>query len=186
VERNEWRRRCEAAERLPGFTAWGALVGSTLAASVVTFEMGDWVYMLYQQCLRQYLPQHVNNALGFAVTMEVLARPGVRSILYGLHSLDAPPSVDEFKFRMGYLAKPVRQRVVLARGFGWVASRPCHGLVRGSLRLFPGNSMLAKTEGMIRFFRSGMLPLAAQPVPAPFAGAHCEDPVETHASGEDA
>jgi hypothetical protein len=167
VEKEEWRRRCEAAAGLPGFEAWGAYVGSQLAASVITFQMENWLYMLYQQCLRKFLQMHVNNALGFVVTRSALDRADVKSILYGLHSLDAPASVDEFKFRMGYIAKPVRQRVVLARGLNWMTSRPAYAGIRCVKRLLPGNPTVSKTEGMIRFCRLGKLPLGLQPVPPP-------------------
>jgi hypothetical protein len=36
---------------------------------------------------------------------------GISEVFFCLHSLDAPGSVDQFKFRMGCTAKPVRQRV---------------------------------------------------------------------------
>lgn len=157
-----WRTICLSADSLPGFTAWGALVDSKLAASVITFQMEDWGYMLYQQCNHQYLEDHVNNALSFMVTSHLLQQPGIKSILYGLHSLDAPSSVDEFKFRMGYRAKPVRQRVVFNPWFSFVVNPLTHGLLKGILRGFPGNPNLAKAEGMVRFYLEGKKPLEQQ------------------------
>jgi hypothetical protein len=47
VTQRDWRRWCESAASLPGFEAWGALVHGRLAASVITFLMGDCSYMLY-------------------------------------------------------------------------------------------------------------------------------------------
>jgi hypothetical protein len=160
-----WRTRCLAARDLPGFQAWGATVGDRLAASVITCEIDGWGYMLSQQCHRDFLASHVNNALAFTVTCALLARPGVRAILYGLHSLDAPPSVDEFKFRMGYTAKAVRQRVVFRRGARSLVNPMTHLLLRGARRLAPRNATLAKAEGMVRFYRQGLRPLQHQPVP---------------------
>ncbi len=157
-----WERLCLAMVGLSGFKAWGALVQGQLAASVVTFRMDDCGYMLYQQSHRRYIQDHVNNALSFAVTKWLLEQSPIRSILYGLHSLDAPASVDEFKFRMGYVAKPVRQRVVF---HPWI--RPgincvSHALIRQLLHLTPGNPTLAKAEGMMRFYLEGRRPLADQ------------------------
>jgi hypothetical protein len=83
----EWRNWWHAAASIPGFEAWGAFVQDRLAASVVTFQMDDSCYMLYQQCHRDFLPAHANNALSFYVTQTMVARAAVRSILYGLHSL---------------------------------------------------------------------------------------------------
>jgi hypothetical protein len=164
-----WRRRCVAAKDLPGFEAWGAVAEGMLAASVITFQMDDCVYMLYQQCTSNHLTNHVNNALSFSVTQEMIGRSGTHSILYGLHSLDAPPAVDEFKFRMGYTAKPVRQRVVLAKSLRWMATGPGHAVLRAAKRAFPGNPTIGKAEGMIRFCRLGRLPLGEQPLPPPLA-----------------
>jgi hypothetical protein len=140
LQREYWQRMCLAAGRLPGFEAWGAFINNVLTASVITFEMDDCAYMLYQQCDRRFLGDHVNNALCFQVTQEMIRRPKIKSILYGLHSLDAPASVDEFKFRMGFEAKPVRQR-----GAGCTKHRPaitcwqkprawCASTCRGSSR----------------------------------------------------
>lgn len=163
--RSDWERRCAAAEELPGFEAWGALVGGRLGASVITYLMGDCVYMLYQQCHRDFLREHVNNALGFVVTETLIKRPEVKSVLYGLHSLDAPPSVDEFKFRMGYAAKPVRQRVVFQPWLRPAFNGVTQALVR-KLAGLTGNPGLSKVEGMIRFHREGLRPAEEQDIPA--------------------
>ena len=150
-----WRKCCLSAASIEGFTAWGALIGNKLAASVITYQMNDWAYMLYQQCDRKYLEDHVNNALAFTVTSHLLQQPGIKSILYGLHSLDAPPSVDEFKFRMGYTAKPVRQRVIFNPFIAPLVQPVSHSLLKISRKVFPTNSFLAKTEGMVRFYLQG-------------------------------
>lgn len=157
-----WEERMLAAGDLPGFEAWGAFVGDHLGASVITFQLDEWVYMLYQQCHRNYLQEHVNNALSFVVTQTVLERPAVTTILYGLHSLDAPPSVDEFKFRMGYVAKPVRQRVVF---HPWIApffNRLTHSAIKRVQAWQPNRPTLAKIEGLVRFYLNGKLPLEQQ------------------------
>ena len=98
-----WKRLCLAAQDLQGFEAWGAMINGRLGAAAITARIEDWCYILYQQSHREYLPAKINNALTFVLTKEMLARPEISHIHYGLHSLDAPASVDEFKFRMGYL-----------------------------------------------------------------------------------
>jgi hypothetical protein len=166
LPRETWQGLCLAAGELPGFEAWGALVQGRLAASVITFQMQDCTYLLYQQCLKEYLPAHVNNALSFSVTMTMVQRPDIHSILYGLHSLDAPGSVDEFKFRMGYTPKPVRQRVVFHPWLSPMFTPVTRAVVAGLHRARPGSPFLAKTEGMIRFYLEGQRPLALQSWPA--------------------
>lgn len=165
ITKKEWEIRCKVAGDLPGFQAWGAYVGNELTASVMTFQMDDWVYMLYQQCKRKFLDQYVNNALSFVVTNHIIEVQKIRNILYGLHSLDAPPSVDEFKFRMGYSAKPVRQRVFISPKFQPIFNKSSHKLINTIKNAFPGNSLLAKAEGMVRFNIQGRLPLNQQSWP---------------------
>lgn len=162
---DEWKRRCLSAIDLPGFTAWGALVEGRLAASVITFEMNECGYMLYQQCHRDFLDLHVNNALSYIVTTELLSRPNITSILYGLHSLDAPASVDEFKFRMGYHAKPVRQRVVFNPIVTAFFNPLSYRLLKGLQSIRPRSPALAKAEGMVRFYLEGKRPLGEQDWP---------------------
>ncbi|NUQ84519.1 MAG: hypothetical protein HUU11_07385 [Anaerolineales bacterium] len=164
----DWQRLCASAEGLSGFEAWGALVQGKLAASLLAFLCDDYYCILYHQSLTKYLPLGVNNALTYAVTASVISRLGNRTkILYGLHSLDAPPSVDEFKFRMGYTAKPVRQMVVFHPWLRPFMNRVSHALLKAGLRLRRGDTTLSKAEGMLRFYLQGRLPLEKQPLPPP-------------------
>ena len=161
----DWQKICITARDLPGFEAWGALVGKQLAASVITFQMDNCCYMLYQQCHHLFLTDHVNNALSYCVTHTMIQRPSIKSILYGLHSLDAPASVDEFKFRMGYTARPVRQRVVFHPLVAPIANPLAQAGLKAVQKLFPGSAALAKAEGMLRFYLQGRRPLAEQDWP---------------------
>jgi hypothetical protein len=160
-----WQRQCLAAAELSGFEVWGAIVSDRLAASLFTFQMDDCCEMLFQQCHRDYLNARVNNALTFVVTQAMSSRPGIRSVFYALHSLDAPCSIDEFKFRMGYKAKPVRQRVVFHPWLQPFVNGFAHAATTRLLRRYPGNHTLAKAEGMLRFHVEGKRPLDAQDWP---------------------
>jgi hypothetical protein len=165
INQKTWTRLCMTAADLPGFTAWGALVDSKLAASVITFQLEDTGYLLYQQCDRNYLPCRVNNALAFVVTQAMLASPGIHSILYGLHSLDAPPSVDEFKFRMGYTPRLVRQRVVFHPWLSPLVNPLTYSIVGSLNHLWRGYQMLTKAGGMLRFYLEGQRPIEEQSWP---------------------
>jgi len=164
----DWKDLCLSAEGLSGFEAWGAIVQGKLAAALLTFSYSDCFSILYHQSLTEYLPFGVNNALAYVVTAEIIDRSDNRlRLFYGLHSLDAPPSVDEFKFRMGYTAKPVRQRVVFHPWVRPMMNNASHALIRAGQRLKPGNSTLSKAEGMLRFYLQGRLPLSKQHLPLP-------------------
>lgn len=166
----EWRRLCFAAKGLPDFEAWGAFVDDNLAASILTAQVEDVCYMLYPQSHRKYFGEYVNNALIFEITQEMLLRRGLKEVFYGVHSLDAPLSVDEFKFHMGYTAKPVRQRVVINPWVRPFFNSVNHAVLQAGLYLCPNNPFLSKAEGMLRFYLQGRLPLSKQSLPIPFTG----------------
>jgi hypothetical protein len=155
ISKDEWRKLCVAASELSGFEAWGAFVGDELAASVITFQMDDCCYMLYQQCLSQFLQAHPNNALAFVVTQEMMRRPHISQVFYALESLDAPPSMDEFKFRMGYEARPVKQRVVFHPWIRPLVNQPTHQLARTMVSWRPTSELWRKLEGLMRFALAG-------------------------------
>jgi hypothetical protein len=151
----KWHKRCMAAADLAGFEAWGALVDGRLGAALLTFQMEDCCEMISQQCHRDYLGARVNNALTFSVTQTMINRANIQSVFYALHSLDAPASVDQFKFRMGYTAKPVRQRVVFNPFLQSVFNAGSYALVKWLASRQPNNASLAKSEGIIRFYLEG-------------------------------
>jgi hypothetical protein len=162
MTKDAWQQRYMAAADLPGFEAWGALVEGQLAAALLSFQMEDCCELLTQQCHNDYLNARINNALSFVVTQTMVNRPSIRSIFYTLQSLDAPPSVDEFKFRMGYKAKPVRQRVVFHPWCQLFANRFVHHALIRLLQHDSANPKLAKAEGVLRFNLQGKLPLREQ------------------------
>jgi len=148
--KDDWHRKNSAAIGLDGFEVWAAEVNHQLAATLLTFQMDGWGYMVYQQCHRDYLREHANNALSFEVTQTLIRRPNIRGIFYGMRSLDAPASVDEFKLRMGYEAKPVRQRVVFHPGLAPLINRFSHRVAKSLVAVNPASRFLAKAEGMLR------------------------------------
>jgi hypothetical protein len=164
-----WRRLCESAAGLQGLEAWGALAANRLAACLIAFTAEGCCSILYQQSRSECLAQGVNNALTYGFTQAALARDGVRSIFYGLQSLDAPPSVDAFKFRMGYQAKPVRQRVVFHPVLRPLFNGGSRAALRLARRLRPHSAFLARAEGMLRLYFEGKQPLARQPWPEALA-----------------
>jgi hypothetical protein len=162
MSENEWQRICLTAEDLPGFEAWGATVEGKLVASMLIGQIGDSYSLLYSQSSSEHFRNKVNTVLMFAISCELLSRSGTQMILSGIQSLDAPPSVDEFKFRLGYRAKPVRQRVVFHPWLAPLFNPVSHAALKQLRRLRPGSPFLAKTEGMIRFYLEGRQPLDKQ------------------------
>lgn len=160
-----WSMLCRSAEGLPGFEAWGAVKNNELIASIFTYTNNGVASILYQQSLTGHLKYGINNTLAFVYTNYVLANNKASRIFYGLNSLDAPASVDEFKFRMGFAAKPIRQRVVFNPLVAPLFNPLTHAGLRSIHKLIPGNPTIAKAEGMVRFYLEGKLPLEEQQWP---------------------
>lgn len=160
--REFWERMCLCADNLPGFESWGALHKGKLVASLLSYTLENTVSILYQQSKTDHLQFGVNNALTFEFTRTVLQRPGVNCIFYGLQSLDAPPGVDQYKFRMRYCAKPVRQRVLFNPLVLPVINHFSLSLIRKVHNIFPDHYTLNKAEGMMRFYLSGMRKISKQ------------------------
>ena len=95
----------------------------------------------------------------------MIDRPAIKSVFYTLQSLDAPASVDEFKFRMGYRAAPVRQRVVFHPWTAPFVERYGQGIVTRMRQKYAENQLYSRTEGILRFYRQGKMPLSKQEWP---------------------
>jgi hypothetical protein len=161
----EWKRICLSAVGLDGFEAWAALVGGEMAAALIVSQIDDTFYVPYAFSHRKFLDLYVNNTLFYSVSCNLLAREGITSIFFTVQSLDAPKTVDDFKFRMGLHAKAVRQRVVFNKFLEPFVTNTTHRMVNGLVKRFPEKGSLAKLEGMIRFYLDGKLPAYQQEWP---------------------
>lgn len=160
-----WQRLCLAACDLEGFEAWAATKNGELCAAVIVARLQSIFSVPFALSHRRFLGEHVNNALFYTVSKELLKREGVESLFFTVQSLDAPANVDEFKFRMGFQPTFIRQRVdfnPLLRPF---ASPFIHGLTKRLLQRDPSNPLFAKAEGMLRFHLEGLKPIEEQTWP---------------------
>jgi hypothetical protein len=152
-EGKKWQLYCSSADGLKGFEAWGAFSGKNLASFMVTFMAGDHFTIWHHSSATAYLPLYPNNALVYYVTKLKLAEPEVRAVSYGPQSLDAPESLDKFKFRMGFQKKPLKQVIVfnpLVRPF---INKYSHKIIQRISTLRPENDTLRKLEGIMWFYR---------------------------------
>jgi hypothetical protein len=163
--RELFRKRILSARDLPGFEAWGAVVRGRLAAFILAIKMGDTMELISQACGSEFMKLRVNNALAFAVTREFMARQDITAVFYTLQSLDARASVDEFKFRMGYSAKPIRQRVVFHPLLSFLVNKLSYAGLRQLRKFWPYKPYLTKAEGMAHFYLSGKASASEQDWP---------------------
>lgn len=165
INKDQWRRRYLAAADLPGFETWGALVDDRLVAALLIVQIEDCYEIISQQSLRTYLKKRVNHALTFEVTQELMKRNGTRFIHYGVQSLDAPETVDEYKILLGYRAKAVRQRVVFHPMVAPLFNKFSYEVVRWIRGGMHKNVFMRKSEGFMRFYLNGKLPFVDQVLP---------------------
>jgi hypothetical protein len=160
-----WKNLCYSAQDLPGFDAWGVLRDGQLVSSLLAFTFNDCYTFLYHQSLSDHLQYGINNALFYVATSNALKQKGINQVFLALQSLDATQDVDNFKFRMGYLAKPIRQRVVFHPLIQPLINNNSYKLLAYGQKLFSKNNLLAKAVGLVNFYLQGKLPLANQTWP---------------------
>lgn len=165
MTREEWERLCRSADGLPGFEAWAALSNNELAGAVIICRIDDVFNVPYAMSHSRFLGDHVNNAVFYSISREMLEREGVSGVFFTVQSLDASANVDEFKFRMGFEPKAVRQRVDFHPFLNPFATPTVHAWTRKLLQRDPSNPVLAKAEGMLRFHVEGKLRIVEQTWP---------------------
>jgi hypothetical protein len=159
----QWECLCRSADGLPGFEAWAAISKEKeLAAAVIICQIDAEFNVPYAMSHSRFLSDHVNNAIFYSISRELLGRKLGGGIFFTVQSLDAPPNVDEFKFRMGFEARAVRQRVDFHPFLNPLATPMAHTIIRTLLHYDPSNPMLAKTEGMLRFHVEGQRGITEQ------------------------
>lgn len=165
MTQQEWENLCRSAEGLPGFETWAAISNNELAGAVIICRIDDVFNVPFAMSHSRFLADHVNNVIFYSVSCEMLNREGVSNIFFTVQSLDAPANVDEFKFRMGFEPKAVRQRVDFHPLLNPFATPAVHTLTEKLLQRDPSNPTLAKAEGMLRFHVEGKRSIAEQAWP---------------------
>jgi len=171
----EWERLCRSADGLPGFETWAAISNGELAGAVIICRIEDVFNVPYAMSHSRFLSEHVNNVIFYTVSREMLGREGVSGIFFTVQSLDAPANVDEFKFRMGFEPRAVRQCVDFHPFLNPLATPMVHTWVQKLLQRDSSNPQLAKAEGMLRFHVEGERNITEQNLPECLSAQHQAD-----------
>lgn len=148
-----WREYCEAAEATPGVSAWAALVDGQLAAFLVAIEIDDWVEWVVNHSLSALRNKYPNNALVFQAAQHFFQKKGCKGICYGLGSLEPTLHLDHFKGRMGWVLKPIKQRLVFSKKMRFVFPFAQETCLQGLIKIFPKSYSVRKATAMIRLYR---------------------------------
>lgn len=110
-----WKKYLEVGAENPLFEAWGAFVGKQLGAFRVDFSYRGGFYGEPLFSRRDLLKYQVMNALMFVSTREVIRRPEIDHVSYGLRAIFGDiPSLVRFKESLGYKRVEVVERIEMA------------------------------------------------------------------------
>jgi len=154
----EWRRLCEIAAAVPGFVAWGASRGGRLCALLIAaVDSKRRVASIYlQQSEDAALRDMVNNALAYSFCQSVFESGAADRVFYGMESLDAAPTVDEFKFHMGFRRVPVKQCVAVHPGLAAVGHWDLAPILQRLGRFGSLKNFTNKMNGLLAVHRAGL------------------------------
>ncbi|MGC8660639.1 MAG: hypothetical protein ACP5U1_16350 [Desulfomonilaceae bacterium] len=110
-----WKRNFEISARNPLFEAWGAFVGTELGAFRIDFTYRGGFYgdVLFNR--RDLLKYQIMNALLFVSTREVIRRPEIDHVSYGIRATFGDrPTLNRFKESMGYVRIDIREKIEAA------------------------------------------------------------------------
>lgn len=147
----QWNSICQGAKELPGFHAIGAIKEGILAAAVIVCRIDDVYTVPYSMSHCRYLHDHVNNALFYSSSCQLLKHDNINELFFCVESLDAGPEVDEFKIRMGFEKREVKQHVEFHPFLKPLAGTFLHKTTDILHKSFPSVTSLSKMEGMLRF-----------------------------------
>ncbi len=107
-----WNAYYHEAVNAEGSTIWGAFVGDTLAAFLISFRMNRSENIVISRSRTSLLKHRPNNALLYQFIYDGIRSDEIDEISFGLESIQSDmDSLDRFKMGMGFQKIPVGQYV---------------------------------------------------------------------------
>lgn len=151
----DWDRYWDAVDATAGVEVWGALREKELLAYLVVIVVEGCAEIPIERSRNDGLHCYPNNALVFTVSKELINRPEVEHILFGLESLESVVGVDQFKESMGFQRRPIRQRIIFHPLLERVVkSSLFRRTVQHIAKRRSQNEFWRKLEGLLVFHRS--------------------------------
>lgn len=148
-----WRKYYHCAAKADGAEAWGAYIGSRLAAYLISFCMDGVANILIVRSSREFLKHYPNNALMYSYLDAQLRSGEVREVSIGLESIQGElNSLDHFKLGMGFRKEPIGQRIALRPALRRALKGPVLGMARFVLAQKIGGERIAKLGGLLRWY----------------------------------
>ena len=109
---DRWHRLMKAADETDGIEIWSAWNENELAAYLLVMVFEDTCELYEARSRNDKLRVYPNNALIYTVTEDMLVNRKLKEVTFGIEGLEELESLDAFKLTMGFVKKPIRQRVV--------------------------------------------------------------------------
>ncbi len=150
----EWMQSIEAAVDNPIFECWAAFVGSRVGAFRIDFTYRGGFYGDVLFNVKDLLKYQVMNALMFVSTEEVMKRPHIEHVSYGLRSIYGDkPSLNRFKESMGYQRIPLSEKIEVAPRYSRIITRESATLAASILGKFKlGSQKMQKLEAILDMY----------------------------------
>jgi hypothetical protein len=148
-----WRQYLAAAADTRTMEAWGAYCEGNLASFLIACRLDDCMNVLIVRSHRDWLKRYPNNAMVYTFTREAIARDFVSQVSFGLASLRAGlEKLDHFKEGMGYVRRPIGQRIELHPLLRVAARTPLLGAIRRFAEHRSQRPAFGKIAGMLRWY----------------------------------
>lgn len=113
IDDGKWKAYMKVCQGMPFLEAFGVFIEDRLCAysMVLTFE--DYCYTMHPYALSDYFKFYPMNVLIYFLVKEMLARPNVRCLSYGMQSYTSRPTLERFKIAMGCRKDSIGRRIVV-------------------------------------------------------------------------
>lgn len=158
----DWKLICRSASDLPGFEAWGAVSQGELAAAWLICQIDHTWYVPYAISRQRFSSSHIDSALSYQVSSNLLSHDDAEAIFFTVQSLDMHSALEDYSLRTGLVARPVRQRVEFHPWFDNFITPTMPQIFANLLHHANASPSIAKAEGMLRFYLEGQRPFMCQ------------------------
>jgi hypothetical protein len=132
----QWKTYIETCNALPFVEAYGVFLQDRLCAYSLALFVDDYCYTFHPYAHSNYLKFYPMNVLIFSLVQQMLQRPRVRCISYGVESYTSRPTLERFKIAMGCRKSVLRRQIVVHPLFRPAFTNSGAWLAERALRLF--------------------------------------------------
>jgi len=152
--REYWQRYFDAVSVCPAATIWASHYEGRLASFLISFRIGTVENVCIVRSRDELLPHRPNNAMLFTFLQETLQRSDTTEVCIGLQSLQSQTSsLDGFKRGMGFVERPIGQRIEVQMPLGFRLPRVVAGIAE-SMAVKVGGEYAARLAGALAIYSS--------------------------------